>query len=220
MQAIKVYNLRQVDELIFLDINATRHGRAPDFELIDELADECFMPLTVGGGVRTVADIRRLLQVGADKVAINSAAVADPGLIRDAVAAFGSQCLVVSLDVTRLDDGRYEVVTHSGTQPTGRDPIAVAIALADAGAGEILLTAIDRDGTMAGYDLALIRQVADAVRIPVIAAGGAGDFTHMLAALTEGRASAVAAASMFHFTDRTPLEARQFLRDHGIPTRR
>ena len=219
LQAIKVYNLREVDELVFLDIAATRGGRAPDFETVDELADDCFTPLTVGGGVRTVDDVGRLLRVGADKVSINTAAVEKPGLVREVAERFGTQCVVVSIDVRRAPDGRHEVWTHAGTVATGREPVAVAQEMAAMGAGEILLTSIERDGTMRGYDVELTRRVSDAVTIPVIASGGAGTYAHMLEAVREGHASAVAAASIFHFTEQTPLEAKRYLGAHGINVR-
>lgn len=219
MQAIKVYNMREVDELVFLDISATREGRPPDFETVDEIADECFMPLTVGGGVRTIDDVRRLLQVGADKVAVNTAAVETPELIRQIAQRFGSQCIVVSLDAKRKADGTYELFTHSGTFATGKDPLSWARKVEALGAGEILLTSIDRDGTMMGYDIELTRLVSEAVSIPVIASGGAGDYGHMAQVLREGKASAVAAASVFHFTQQTPLEAKRFLRGCGINVR-
>jgi imidazole glycerol-phosphate synthase subunit HisF len=219
MQAIKVYNLREVDELVFLDITATTDGRRPDFALVDELADECFMPLTVGGGVRTVDDVRTLLQVGADKVAINTAAVEIPSLISDVAQRFGSQCVVVSIDARRHGDGEYEVFTRAGTTATGQDPVAVAQNIERLGAGEILLTSIDRDGTMSGYEVELVRRVSDAVRIPVIASGGAGNYEHMANVLKEGKASAVAAASIFHFTPQTPLEAKRHLRQCGVNVR-
>lgn len=219
MQAIKVYNMREVDELVFLDITATQEGRHPDFELIDELADECFMPMTVGGGIRTVEDVRTLLKVGADKVAINTAAVENIELIKEVAKKFGSQCVVVSIDVKRHDNGKYEVFTHSGTQPTGIDPIILSKKVADMGAGEILLTSIERDGAMVGYDIELIRNVSKSISIPVIASGGAGEYEHMYQAITQGKASAVAAASIFHFTQQTPLEAKKYLSKHGIHVR-
>jgi cyclase len=219
MQAVKVYNLREVDELVFLDITATRSGRPPDFAAVDELADECFMPLTVGGGVQTVEDVRRLLQVGADKVAINTAAVERPGLIREVADRFGSQCVVASIDVRRHADGRWEVFTHSGTQPTGLDPVDLARRVAELGAGEVLLTSIERDGTMEGYDLDLIAAVSAAVSVPVIASGGAGNYEHLAQAIERGQATAVAAASIFHFTEQTPLEAKRYLRARGINVR-
>lgn len=219
MQAIKVYNLREVDELVFLDITATREGRPPDFALIDELADECFMPLTVGGGVRTIEDVQRLLRVGADKVALNTAAVETPDLIRQIAQRFGAQCVVVSIDARQHQDGTYEVYTRSGTHPTGREPVDLAREVESLGAGEILLTAIDRDGTMEGYDVELVQRVSAAVDIPVIASGGAGSYEHMAQVLESSSAAAVAAASMFHFTHQTPLEAKRYLRERGFNVR-
>jgi len=220
LQSIRVYNLREVDELVFLDIGATPAGKRPDFQEIDELADNCFMPMTVGGGVRTIADIRDLLAVGADKVAINSAAVTTPELIRAGAAEFGAQCIVVSIDVRRHDDGRCEVVTQCGKHATGRDPIAWARQVAEFGAGEILLTSIDRDGTMRGYDVKLTHDVAAAVNIPVIASGGCGSYADMADVLAGSRAAAVAAASIFHFTEQTPRAAKEFLATRGVPVRR
>jgi cyclase len=217
MQAIKVYNMREVDELILLDISATREGRSPDFRLVDELADECFMPLTVGGGVRSVEDVRQLLQVGADKVAINSAAVDTPHLVREIADRFGTQCVVVSIDV-RTQASPPEVFTRSGTAATGLDPVELARRAEGLGAGEILLTSVERDGQMNGYDLDLIRSVSQAVRIPVIASGGAGSYGDMAVALREG-ASALAAASIFTFTEQTPLEAKHYLRAQGFAVR-
>lgn len=219
MQAVKVYNMREVDELVFLDITATRDGRAPDYELVDDLADECFMPLTVGGGVRTVEHVERLLKAGADKVAVNSAVVECSDLISEVAETFGSQCIVVSIDARRSADGGFEVLTCSGTTPTGREPVELAEEAQKRGAGEILLTSIDRDGTMEGYDLELIRAVAAAVTIPTIASGGAGEYRHLAEAVLDAGASAVAAASMFHFTDQTPLEAKHYLRDCGVAVR-
>jgi len=219
MQAVKVYNLREVDELVFLDIAATREGRPPDFEVVDELADECFMPLAVGGGIRTVEHVQRLLQVGADKVVVNTAAVQSPDLIRDIARRFGSQCVVVSIDARRYADGVYETYTHAGTVPAGKDPVSMAREAEAAGAGEILVTSIDRDGTMAGYDVELTRVVADSVTIPVIASGGAGTYEHMAEVIREGHSSAVAAASLFHFTHQTPAEAKRYLKERGFVVR-
>lgn len=219
MQAIKVYNLREVDELIFLDINATREARSPDLEIVDELADECFMPLTVGGGVQTVDDVQRLLRVGADKVAVNTAAVENPEIIGRIAEKFGSQCVVVSLDARRTEGQTYELITHSGTRASGKDPVKFAHEAERLGAGEILLTSVDRDGTMEGYDVEMTRRVSEAVTIPVIASGGAGNYEHMAEALGMGKASAVAAASMFHFTQQTPLEAKRYLASHGFNMR-
>lgn len=217
MQAIKVYNMRGVDEIVLVDVAATPNDRAPDFRLIDELADDCFMPMAVGGGVRTVDDVRRLLQVGADKVVIGTAALATPDIVTQASDRFGAQSVVVAIDTA---GGEYPTVRiRCGRQDTGKDPLEVAVEMERRGAGEILLTCIDRDGTMVGYDLATIRRVADAVSIPVIASGGAGSYDDMAKALLEGGASAVAAASIFHFTQQTPMEAKAYLHSHGIPVR-
>lgn len=219
LQAIKVYNMREVDELVFLDIRATPENRAPDFDQIDELADECFMPMTVGGGVRTIEHIAGLLGVGADKVAINTAAFERPGLIEESARQFGAQCIVVSIDALRHDDGRLEVMTHCGTQRTGKDPVEWAKQAESLGAGEILLTSVDRDGTFSGYDVPLTRAVSEAVRIPVIASGGCGNYAHMAEVLRDGKAAAVAAASIFHFTEQTPREAKAFLKQEGFHVR-
>lgn len=218
MQALKVYELRGVDELVLSDVTATLQHRSPDLELIDELADECFMPMTVGGGVGSVEDVRRLLQVGADKVGIGTAAIETPDIIDASARSFGAQCVVVAID-TRRHDGTTTVWTRSGTEPTGRDPVAVAREVEDRGAGEIILTSIDRDGTMTGYDIDTISKVAAAVSIPVVASGGASSYADMLEAVRDGGASAVAAASIYHFTQQTPMEAKLYLREHGIPVR-
>jgi len=219
MQAVKVYNMREVDELVFLDITATQQGREPDYALIDDIADECFMPLTVGGGVRHLDQVRELLRVGADKVAVNSALVEEPELVGRIASRFGSQCCIASIDARRIAPGRWEAFVRSGTEPTGHCPIDLARRAEADGAGEILLTSIERDGTMEGYDVELTAAVTAAVSIPVIASGGAGDFDHMAEALRQGGASAVAAASIFHFTERTPLEAKAHLRAAGFPVR-
>jgi cyclase len=219
LQSIRVYNLREVDELVFLDIAATPRGARPDFREIDELADNCFMPMTVGGGVKSVEDIRDLLAVGADKVAINTAAVETPELIRAGAQEFGAQCIVVSIDVTRGADGKAQVATHCGKTPTGRDPVAWAKEAERLGAGEILLTSVERDGTMTGYDVELVRDVSAAVNIPVIASGGCGNYGHMADVLGQTRASAVAAASIFHFTEQTPREAKAYLGERGFRVR-
>jgi cyclase len=216
---IRVYNMRGVDELVFCDVAATPAGRRPDFQLIDELADECFMPFTVGGGVRTVDDFRDLLAVGADKVLVGTAAVDDPGLIARATERFGSQCVVVSIEFRRRVDGTAEVFAECGRRATGRDPVNWAREVEAAGAGEILLTAADRDGTMGGYDIEMIRDVTRAVGIPVVASGGAGAYSDLIAAVVEGGASAVAAASMFQFTEQTPHEAKLAMRAAGLPVR-
>jgi cyclase len=220
LPSIKVYSTREVDELMLVDITATIEGRGPDCESVAELSAECFVPLTVGGGIRTIEDIRDLLRAGADKVSINSAAYAQPKLVREAAARFGSQCIVASIDARRQPDGGLVCVSHSGTHPQDRHPGEWARELERLGAGEIVVTSVERDGTMQGYDLELVGAVASAVRIPVIASGGAGNPAHLLEALRAGGASAVAAASMFHFTEQTPLEAKRFLAAHGIPVRR
>ncbi len=219
MQALRVYSMREVDELIFLDITATPDNRGPDLHQIDDLADECFMPLTVGGGVRTVDNIRDLLSVGADKVAINSGALANPDLIRQGSEQFGAQCIVSSIDFRRVDGQDAEVFSHCGNQQTGRNPVEWAQEVEALGAGEILLTSIERDGAMEGYDQDILRQVCDAVSIPVIASGGAGNYEHMSQAVLEGHAAAVAAASIFHFTEQTPREAKLHLKQQGINVR-
>jgi cyclase len=218
MPAIKVYNTRDVDELVLMDISATSEGRGPDLAEIDALARECFVPLTVGGGVATVETVRDLLRAGADKVVVNSAAYSKADLITEAALRFGSQCVVAAIDALRDEHGRYICCARSGTQRTDVEPIAWAKRLEALGAGEILLTRIESDGTLQGYDLDLLAQVASAVSIPVIAAGGAGSYADMLQALRAG-ASAVAAGSMFHFTEQTPREAKLFLAEHGIAVR-
>ncbi len=219
LPALKVYNTREVDELALLDISATFENREPDYGSVTELAAECFVPLTVGGGIRNIQQIRNLLLSGADKVGINSAAYENPQLIRDAAARFGSQCIVVGIDARRSADGSHACFSHCGTRPTGKDVPGWAREVEALGAGEILLTSVERDGTMQGYDLDLIKIVTANVRIPVIASGGAGNYQHMFEAVSTARASAVAAASIFHFTQATPLEAKEFLAQKGIAVR-
>lgn len=218
LQAIRVYNRRGVDELVFFDVTATLSGRSPDFVQIDQLADECFMPLSVGGGIRKIDDIAQLLAVGADKVCINSAVLADPELIGDGSRRFGAQCIVVAIDVRREGEN-WRVYSHSGTRPTELDPVTWARKAESLGAGEILLTSIDRDGTMTGYDVEIVRRVSESVSIPVVASGGAGEYAHMAEVLRDGKASAVAAASIFHFTEKTPREAKIYLREQGFAMR-
>lgn len=219
MPQVRVYNMREVDELIFLDIAATPAGRRPDFAMIDDLADECFMPMTVGGGVRSIEDFRDLLAVGADKVAVNTAAIDDPEIIRRSADRFGSQCVVVAIDFRRHADGRAEVFGACGQRPTGLDPVEWAQRVEHLGAGEILLTSIERDGTMSGYDIDMTRRVTAAVSIPVIASGGAGAYDHMVEVVRDAGAAAVAAASIFHFTEQTPREAKEHLRRAGCRVR-
>ncbi|HEY7609114.1 MAG TPA: HisA/HisF-related TIM barrel protein [Alphaproteobacteria bacterium] len=216
-QAINVYNLREVDELVLLDIDATAQGRTPDLALIDELADGCFMPFAVGGGIRSARDVAELLRVGADKVVVNSGFAERPELVREIADDFGTQAVVVSIDARRVD-GRHRAFARNGRHPTGCTPSDLARRAEDQGAGEILLTSIDRDGTMEGYDLDLVAEVARRVTIPVIACGGCGILGHMAEAVAAG-ASAAAAASMFHFTEQTPREAKLHLKDAGYAVR-
>jgi cyclase len=220
LPAIKVYNTRQVDELIIVDITATQQQREPDYEVIDEIADECFVPLTVGGGVQTVDHIKKLLRAGADKVAINSGCFSHPDIVSKGAELFGTQCIVVSIDVLKHPDGSYECYKSSGQEPSGKHPVSWAKEMESRGAGELLLTSIQNDGAMTGYDLELIKSVTDAVNIPVIASGGAKNYEDMYQALTWANASAVAAASIFHFTEQTPLEAKHYLGAKGILVRK
>jgi len=221
VKAPMVYDAQLADELIYLDIRASLEGRDSTQvrHIVSEVAGQIFMPLTAGGGITTLHEIRALLQAGADRVAINSAAVEQPSFITEAAETFGRQCLVVSIDAKLVGPGRYEVFTHSGTKATGLDPVRWARQAAEAGAGELLLTSIDRDGTMVGYDLSLIRAVSGAVNIPVIASGGAGTLHDLAQGVAEGRASAIAAASLFHFRDLSPIKAKAFLRRAGLPIR-
>lgn len=219
LPAIKVYNTRQVDELILLDITATKNGSDPDYETIADLAAECFVPLTVGGGISKITQIKELLRAGADKVAINTAAYSNPDVIRESSKMFGRQCIVASIDVRRVGEGIYKCYSHCGENETEWEPVKWAKELERLGAGEILITSVENDGTMEGYDLELIKRVTASVNIPVIASGGAGDFEDAYKALTLGKASAVAMASMFHFTEKTPLEVKQYLGERGIPVR-
>ena len=218
LPAIKVYNSREVDELILVDIMASRKGNSPDQNSLNDFADECFVPLTVGGGITSLSQIVSLLHSGADKISLNSALFDNPNLVNEAAYQFGVQCIVASIDVRRLDD-RFICLSHSGTRISQCEPVAWAKELAARGAGEILLTSIDRDGTMQGYDLELIEMVASAINIPVIASGGAGNYQHMIDAVKQAGASAVAAASIFQFTEQTPSGAKSAMSAAGIPVR-
>lgn len=199
INAARIFNGRNVDELILLDIAATGQGRQPDIEVISQITEEAFMPVTIGGGVREVSTIRELLAAGADRVVINTCAVERPDLVAEAAGRFGSQCIVVSIDAKRSLDGSYEVFTHGGTRPTGIDPVDHAVRMQQCGCGEVLLTSIDRDGTMDGYDLELTQRVSDSLTIPLIACGGAGSVEHLVQAVDVGHASAVAAGAFFLF---------------------
>lgn len=219
VEAARAYDAAGADELCFLDISATHEGRGTLIHMVEAVADQCFMPLTVGGGVRSVEDARSLLLAGADKVAINSAAVARPALIRELANRFGEQCVVVAVDAKRTGNG-WEIFTHGGRRPTGIDALAFAREAAQMGAGEILLTSMDRDGTRSGYDLALTRAVADAVPIPVVASGGVGSLADLVAGVTKGGASAVLAASIFHFGQASIDDAKAALEAAGVRVRR
>lgn len=219
LPAISVYNQREVDELVLLDIVAHQSHDDPDVESIADFAQECFVPLTVGGGITRVEQVQGLLRAGADKIAVNTAAYDRPSLLTDVASTYGAQCVVASIDV-RATDGGWTCFSHAGRENTGRDVVRWAREVEDRGAGEILVTSIDRDGTMQGYDLALIEAVAGAVGIPVIASGGAGTYQHMADAVLQAGASAVAAASIFHFTEQTPAAAKAHLAAAGIPVRR
>ena len=220
VEQARIYDAAGADELCFLDITATHEGRDTIYEVISRTADACFMPLTVGGGVRNVGDFRKLLLCGADKVSVNSSAVKDPDLISRAADKFGSQCVVVAIDAHLHDAGWFEVTTHGGRTPTGINAIDWAVSAAEKGAGEILLTSMRGDGTKAGFDIPLTRAVSDAVSVPVIASGGAGKPEHFAEAITEGHASAVLAASVFHFGQFTIDEAKSAMQVANVPVRR
>jgi len=220
LPAIKVYNSREVDELILVDITASQEGNEPDHDSVADFSEECAVPLTVGGGITCIDHIVSLLHAGADKISINSAAYTNPGLIDAAARRFGAQCVVASIDARRLEGGMYRCFSQSATVDAAKEPIAWARELADRGAGEILLTSIDRDGTMTGYDLELVAAVAGSVAVPVIASGGAGNYRDMIDAVIQAGASAVACASIFHFTEQTPAGAKAAMQEAGIPVRR
>ncbi len=219
VEAAKAYDAAGADELCFLDITATHEGRGIMLDVVQRTAENCFMPLTVGGGVRTLGDIRALLLAGADKVSINSAAVANRLFVKNAAEKFGSQCIVVAIDAKEIAPGSYEIFTHGGRKETGIDAICFAKEVASLGAGEILLTSMDRDGTGKGFNIPLTKAVADAVNIPVIASGGVGALDHMVEGIRDGHATAVLAASIFHFGTFTIAQTKQAMAQAGIPVR-
>lgn len=219
VEVARRYDEQGADEITFLDITASSDARDIILHVVEQVAEQVFIPLTVGGGVRGVDDVRRLLNAGADKVSMNTAAVNNPQLVADASSKVGSQCIVVAIDAKQVAPGRWEVFTHGGRNPTGRDAVEWARYVTSLGAGEILLTSMDRDGTKNGFDLGLTRAVADAVSIPVIASGGVGNLQHLAEGVSEGRADAVLAASIFHFGQHTVREAKEYMRDRGIEVR-
>ena len=219
VEAARAYDAAGADELCFLDIHATHENRGTMFHLVTRTAEQCFMPLTVGGGVRSHHDVRALLLAGADKVSFNSAAVANPDVVAEAADRFGSQCIVVAIDAKTVAPGRWEIFTHGGRKATGIDAVEFARTVAAKGAGEILLTSMDRDGTKGGYNLALTRAIADAVGVPVIASGGVGTLDHLVEGVIQGGASAVLAASIFHFGTFTIAQAKAHMQAAGIPMR-
>ncbi len=223
VEVAKRYNEQGADEITFLDITATHEGRDTTVHTVEQIASEVFIPLTVGGGIRTIEDIRTMLNAGADKVSINSAAVHNPDFVREASERFGAQCIVVAIDAKRVseegEEPRWEIFTHGGRKPTGIDAVAWAKKMADYGAGEILLTSMDRDGTKNGFDLGVTRAISDAVPVPVIASGGVGNLQHLVDGVKAGRADAVLAASIFHFGEHSVPEAKQFMQDQGVEVR-
>lgn len=219
VEQAKLYDAAGADELCFLDITASSDNRGTILDVARRTAEQCFMPLTIGGGVRNVDNIRDLLLAGADKVSINTAAVADPDFVARAAEKFGSQCITVAVDAKTTSPGKWEIFTHGGRKATGIDAIEFARLMEEKGAGEILLTSMDRDGTKAGYNLPLTRAVSDAVGVPVIASGGVGDLDHLVAGVAQGRASAVLAASIFHFGTYTIAEAKAHMAAAGVPVR-
>ncbi len=219
VESARAYDAAGADELCFLDIMATEENRGTMFDLVTRTAEQCFMPLTIGGGVRSHADVRDLLLAGADKVSFNSAAVANPDVVAEAADRFGSQCIVVAIDAKTVAPGKWEIFTHGGRRETGIDAVEFARTVTEKGAGEILLTSMDRDGTRAGFNIALTRAIADAVDVPVIASGGVGALDHFVEGVSEGHASAVLAASVFHFGTFTINEVKQHMNAAGIPVR-
>ena len=219
VEQARIYDAAGADELTFLDITASSDNRDTLYDVVARTAEACFMPLTVGGGVRKTEDIRKLLLAGADKVSINTAAVNNPDFVREAAEKFGDQCIVVSIDAKESAPGRFEIFTHGGRNPTGIDAVAFARRMAENGAGELLVTSMDRDGTRQGYNIALTRAIADAVTVPVIASGGVGNLEHLVEGIRDGHATAVLAASIFHFGQHSIAEAKTALAEAGLPVR-
>ena len=219
VEQARLYDQAGADELTFLDITASHENRDTIFDVVNRTAEQCFMPLTVGGGVRTTEDIRKLLLAGADKASINTAAVNNPEFVKEAAEKFGSQCIVVAVDAKTVASGKFEIFTHGGRVPTGIDAVEWAKRMAAYGAGEILLTSMDRDGTKRGFNIELTRAIADAVSVPVIASGGVGTLEHLVEGVRDGHASAVLAASIFHFGTYTIAEAKRYMAAHGIDVR-
>lgn len=219
VEIAKRYNDQGADEITFLDITASHEGRDTTVHMVEAIAEQVFIPLTVGGGIRELADIRRMLNAGADKVSINSAAVYNPEFVREASAKFGAQCIVVAIDAKQVAAGRWEIFTHGGRKPTGINAVEWAVKMADYGAGEILLTSMDRDGVKSGFDLGVTRAIADAVNIPVIASGGVGNLDHLVDGVKIGGADAVLAASIFHFGEFTVQQAKEHMAAAGIEMR-
>ncbi len=223
VEVAKRYNEQGADEITFLDITATHEGRDTTVHTVEKMASEVFIPLTVGGGIRTVEDIRTMLNAGADKVSINSAAVKNPEFVKVASGRFGAQCIVVAIDAKKVSSegeaDRWEIFTHGGRKPTGIDAVEWAVRMADYGAGEILLTSMDRDGTKNGFDLGVTSAISDAVDVPVIASGGVGNLQHLVDGVVQGKADAVLAASIFHFGEYSIPEAKRYMREHGVEVR-
>jgi len=219
VELAELYDDEGADELVFLDITASSDGRETMLNVVRNVAEKVFIPFTVGGGIRTVEDMRRMLKAGADKVAINTAAIKNPELIKEGAVKFGSQCIVVAIDAKQVGDNRWEIYTHGGRNPTGIDAVEWARKVEELGAGEILLTSMDRDGTKEGFDIELTRTIAESVRIPVIASGGVGTLDHIAEGLTEGKADAALAASIFHFREYSIKETKEYLKHRGIPVR-
>lgn len=219
VEVAKRYNEQGADEITFLDITATHHGRDTTYHTVERMAETVFVPLTVGGGVRKIDDIRNLLNAGADKVGINSAAITNPDFVGEAASRFGSQCIVVAIDAKKVGEGHWEIFTHGGRNATGIDAVAWAVRMAGFGAGELLVTSMDADGTKNGYDLALMKKITDSVNVPVIASGGVGNLQHLADGVLQGGVNAVLAASIFHFGEYTVGEAKRFMASQGIEMR-